>query len=154
MSSTNTPAETGPIVFAYDGSELADLAIEKAGQLFGDRHEALVVCVWQPFDLGFVPPSGTHLNAAESPEVKHAAELTAAAGGERAKAAGFQAQSLAVEASPIWKGIVDVADQRDASVIVIGSHSRGKLAGAVAGSVARAVASNSRRTVLITHQHA
>ncbi len=153
MSSTNPTPEAGPVVFAYDGSELADLAIEKAGQLFGDSHEALVVCVWQPFDLGFVPPSGTHLNAAESPEVKRAAELTAAAGAKRAEAAGFRSQSLAVEASPIWRGIVDVADQHDASVIVIGSHSRGKFAGAVAGSVARAVASNSRRTVLITHRH-
>jgi len=154
MTSTNTAGEAGPIVIAYDGSELAGLAIEKAGRLFGDGHKALVVCVWQPFDVGFVPPAGTKLNAAEGPEVKRAAELTAAAGAQQAEAAGFQAQSLAVEASPIWKGIVEVADQHDASVIVIGSHSHSKLAGAVVGSVARAVASNSRRTVLITHRHA
>jgi nucleotide-binding universal stress UspA family protein len=139
------------VVFAYDGSELAALAIEKAGRLLGDRSDALVLCVWQPIDVGFVPPKGTDLNAGQTPEVKKAAELTAAAGAARAMENGFHARSMAIEAAPIWKGIVEVADQHDASLIVLGSHSRSGLAGAMAGSVARAVASHSLRTVLITH---
>jgi hypothetical protein len=80
MTSSSASSETGPVVFAYDGSALANLAIEKAGRLLGGKREALVLCVWQPFDLGFEPPQGTHVNATEIPEVKKAAELTAAAG--------------------------------------------------------------------------
>ena len=154
MSSNKASSETGPVVFAYDGSELADMAIEKAGRLLGNKGDALVVCVWQPFDVGFVPPTDVHFNAEQTPEVKHAAALTAAAGAALAQAAGFTARSVEVEAAPIWKGIVQVADAHDAAVIVLGSHSRSGLAGAMAGSVARAVASHSLRTVLITHLNA
>ena len=152
MSSSKTSSESGPVVFAYDGSELADLAIEKAGLLLGDKSHALVLCVWQPFDVGFVLPNDVKVNADQTPEVKKAAGLTAAAGAVRARKAGFSAQSMEIEAAPIWKGIVEVADQRDARLIVLGSHSRSGLAGAMAGSVARAVASHSLRTVLITHR--
>ena len=49
-----TPA-SGPVVFAYDGSELAKLAIEEAGRLLTDGRDALVACVWQPYDVGFAP---------------------------------------------------------------------------------------------------
>jgi nucleotide-binding universal stress UspA family protein len=45
------------------------------------------------------------------------------------------------------------ADQHDASLIVLGSHGRSGLAGAVLGSVASAVAAHSRRSVLIVHAH-
>ncbi len=142
----------GPVVFAYDGSELAELAIDKASRLLAGRPAALVVCVWQPFDVGFVVPEGTQFDAAETPEVKRAAERTATAGAELARAAGFQAESLAIESAPIWKGIVKVADERDACLIVLGSHGRSGLAGALVGSVAGAVASHSQRTVLIAHR--
>jgi nucleotide-binding universal stress UspA family protein len=151
MTTANTPAEAGPIVFAYDGSMLANLAIEKAGRLLADKRDALVVCVWHPFDVGFVVPDGTEFNAAQTPAVKHAAELTAAGGAARAEAAGFHARSMTVEAAPTWKGIVKIAEGHDASVIVLGSHGRGGL-GVLVGSVASAVASHSQRTVLITHR--
>lgn len=44
----------GPVVFAYDGSDLAKLAIDEAGRQVAVAGAALVVCVWQPFDVGFV----------------------------------------------------------------------------------------------------
>ena len=68
---TGQPA--GPVLFAYDGSELAKLAIEQAGRELAPGREALVVCVWQTGDVGFVPPSEGHLNAAEATEVRSAA---------------------------------------------------------------------------------
>jgi nucleotide-binding universal stress UspA family protein len=58
---------------------------------------------------------------------------------------------VAAEAAPTWRGIVDAADQHDASLIVLGSHGRSGLVGAVLGSVASAVAAHSRRSVLIVH---
>jgi nucleotide-binding universal stress UspA family protein len=143
---------SGPVVFAYDGSELAEHAIEEAGRLLEAGAEALVVTVWQPFDVGFLPAAGLRFDAAQIADVKAAAAQTAAAGAALAEAAGFHAQSVEIEKSPTWKGIDDLADAHDARLIVLGSHGRSGLAGVVVGSVAGAVAAHSRRSVLIVHR--
>jgi len=148
-----TGAATGPVTFAYDGSELAKTAIaEAAGQLNHGR-EALVVTVWQPFNVGFLGPHELRIDAAAADEVRGAAEQTAAQGASLAEAAGFRARSMAVEAAPTWSVIVEAADDHDAKVIVLGSHGRTRLASVLIGSVAEAVAAHSRRSVLIVHRH-
>ncbi len=149
---TADPAELGLVVFAYDGSELAKLAIEQAAKQLGPGRDALVLTVWQPFDVGFVPPIALQINAAEITEVRRAAEQTAAEGASLADASGFSARGEAVEGTPTWKAIVKRADERDASLIVLGSHGRTGLGGVLIGSVAEAVAAHSRRAVLIVHR--
>jgi nucleotide-binding universal stress UspA family protein len=149
---TDARGGSGPIVFAYDGSELARHAIEEAGVLLEAGGEALIVTVWQPFDVGFLPVAGLQFNAAEIGEVRTAAAQTAAAGAALAEAAGFRAQSAEIEKSPTWKGIAEFADARDARLIVLGSHGRSGVAGVLVGSVAGAVAAHSRRSVLIVHR--
>jgi nucleotide-binding universal stress UspA family protein len=144
--------ESGPVVFAYDGSELAKRAIDEAGRLLEAGGEALVVTVWQPFDVGFLPAAGIQFDAAQIADVRAAAAQTAAAGAALAEAAGFRAESAEVEKSPTWKGISEIADAHDARLIVLGSHGRSGLAGALVGSVASAVAAHSRRSVLIVHR--
>jgi nucleotide-binding universal stress UspA family protein len=139
-------------VFAYDGSALARLAIDEAGRLLAPRHDALVLTVWQPFDVGFVPAVELRINAAEVADVRNAAEQTAAKGASLAQAAGFEARSGVTEAAPTWKGIVRVADEHNAKLIVLGSHGRTELADVLIGSVAQAVAAHSRRSVLIIHR--
>src|SRR3984957_2639679 len=126
MASTDTedPATTGPILFAFDGSELAAFAIEEAGRKLATGRDAVVLCVWQPVDVGFVPTSKRHFDADQAPEVRRAAEETAAYGASLAERAGFRAQGLAVEAAPIWKGITETAAEHHASLIVIGAHRR------------------------------
>jgi nucleotide-binding universal stress UspA family protein len=149
----DAPTEaTGPVIFAYDGSELAKLAIEDAARQLRPGRDALVVTVWQPFDVGFVPVGGLQFDAEQSTEVRHAAELTAAEGASLAEQAGFRARSAAIEAAPAWKGIVNVGEDHDCSLIVIGSHGRTGLAGVLIGSVAEAVTAHSPRSVLITHR--
>jgi nucleotide-binding universal stress UspA family protein len=145
-------APLGPVVFAYDGSELSKLAIDEAARQLGPGRDALVLTVWQPFDVGFVPTVALRLNAAEIADVRHAAQQTAADGASLAKAAGFNARSAEIEFGPTWKGIVRAADEHDASLIVLGSHGRTGLAGVLLGSVAEAVAAHSRRSVLIVHR--
>jgi nucleotide-binding universal stress UspA family protein len=142
----------GPVLFAYDGSELAKLAIEEAGRQLAPGRDTLVVCVWQPADVGFVPTAGLHLDAAAAAEVRKAAEEVAAAGASLAEKAGFQARSTAIEAAPTWKGIVEVAEEHDASLIVLGSHRRSGLAGHLLGSVTAAVVAHSAFSVLVVHQ--
>ena len=101
---------------------------------------------------GSCPPAGFDSTRRRSPTSERAAEQTAAEGASLAQAAGFNARSAAVEARPTWKGIVKVADEHDASLIVLGSHGRTGLAGVLIGSVAEAVAAHSRRSVLIIHR--
>ena len=146
--------EVGPVVFAYDGSDLAKLAIEEAGRQLESGRDAVVLTVWRPFAVGFIPPPGVRFDAAASDEVRRAAEETAAEGVSMAQAAGFRAQSLAVNEAPTWKAIARVADERDASLIVLGTHGKSGLTGIFLGSVAAAVAEHSRRTVLIVHKRA
>ena len=143
---------SGPVVFAYDGSELAKRAIDEAGRLLEPGGEALVVTVWQPFDVGFLPAAGIQFDAAQIADVRAAAAQTAAAGAALAEAAGFHAESAEIEKSPTWKGIAELADAHDARLIVLGSHGRSGLAGVVVGSVAGTVAAHSRRSVLIVHR--
>jgi hypothetical protein len=90
------PTAGGPVVFAYDGIELAENAIHQAATQLGPGRCALVVCVWQPADVGFTPTGNGHFDADQAPEVRRAAERTAAQGASLAAAAGFRAESIAV----------------------------------------------------------
>ena len=146
--------DLGPVLFAYDGSDLARLAIEEAGRQLGPGRDAIVLTVWRPFAVEFIPTPEVRFNAAAPDEVRKAAEDTAAYGASLAQAAGFRAQSLAINEAPTWKGIAHAADDRDASLIVLGSHGKSGLAGVFLGSVAAAVAAHSGRTVLIVHRRA
>jgi nucleotide-binding universal stress UspA family protein len=146
------PSLTNPVLFAYDGSELARAAIDEAGRQLRPGRDALVLTVWQPFNVGFVPPPELQLDAGQTQAVRHAAEQTAADGAALAQAAGFRAHGLALETAPAWKGIVDAAEEHDAGLIVLGSHGRSGLADVLIGSVAGTVAAHSRRPVLIVHR--
>jgi nucleotide-binding universal stress UspA family protein len=143
---------SGPVLFAYDGSELAELAIEEAGRQLASGRDALVLCVWQPGDVGFEPVGGQHFDAQNATEVRLAAEETARHGASLAEQAGFQSESMALESAPTWKGIVKAAEERDASLIVLGSHRRRGVVGHLLGSVAAAVVSHSALSVLVVHQ--
>jgi nucleotide-binding universal stress UspA family protein len=143
------PTSVGPVVFAFDGSELAECAITHAASQLPPGRCAVVVCVWQSADVGFTPVDSTHLDAGNATQVRQAAEKTAAHGASLAARAGFEADSMAVEAAPTWKGIVKAADELDASLIVLGPHRRSGLLGPLQGSVAGAVIAHTTRAVLV-----
>ncbi|HEY1824056.1 MAG TPA: universal stress protein [Trebonia sp.] len=149
--STGVNDDSGPVLFAYDGSELAAHAITEAGQQLKTGRDALVLTIWEPFNVGFLPVGGPTFDAAGADEVRAAAEKTASYGASLAEAAGFRATTVTAEAAPTWKGIIDVADSRDASLIVLGSHGRSGVTSLMVGSVAAAVAAHARRSVLIVH---
>jgi nucleotide-binding universal stress UspA family protein len=150
--STGNAGEPGPVLFAYDGSDLAANAITEAGRQLQPGRDAIVLTVWEPFNVGFLPVGGAGFDAAGADEVRTAAEETAAHGASLAQAAGFRAEGITAEAAPTSKGIIDAAERHDASLIVLGSHGRSGVTGLMVGSVAGAVAAHSRRTVLIVHR--
>ena len=145
-----TPA--GPVLFAYDGTELAALAIEEARRQLAPGRDALIACVWQPANVGFVPVGGQRIDADDAVAVRHAAEATAAHGASLAEEAGFRASVACTKGAPTWKGIVDIAEQHGASLIVIGSHERHGLAGHLTGSVARDLLAHTTLPVLVVRR--
>jgi nucleotide-binding universal stress UspA family protein len=145
-------AASGPVLFAYDGSELAKLAIAVAGRELRTGREAIVLTVWQTFNVGFVPPDEMDLDAADADAVGRAAQATAAAGAALAQAAGFEARTATARAAPPWQGIIEAADENGASLIAMGSRGRSGFAAVLIGSVAEAVAAHSKRAVLIVHE--
>jgi nucleotide-binding universal stress UspA family protein len=141
----------GPVLFAYDGSAMARVAITEAARQLPRGRDAVILTVWRTFSVGFIPENGAQFDAACADDVGNAAEQTATAGVSFADSEGFRAEPLAVQGTPAWKAILDTADEREASLIVLGSHRHAGLGGRVAGSIAADVAARSDRPVLIVH---
>jgi nucleotide-binding universal stress UspA family protein len=142
---------TGPILFAYDGSDQAKAAIEQAGQQLRNGRPAVVLTVWQPFHaVAFAGAPGAATVGLDD-DIEHDAERVAAEGADLARRAGFEAEPVAQQGDAIWQRIVDTADERGASIVVMGSHGRTGIPRVVMGSVASATASHTDRPVLIVH---
>jgi nucleotide-binding universal stress UspA family protein len=145
-----------PVLLSYVGSENAKHAIREAGRLMAPA-QALVVSVWQDSAAVpsvawaggvAVPTMGELLEA-----VRDSAEKVAAEGAQLAAAAGFDASAVIVEASgPIWKALVDVADEHDASAIVLGSRGLSGVKSLVLGSVSSNVLHHTQRPTLVVRE--
>jgi nucleotide-binding universal stress UspA family protein len=68
-----------------------------------------------------------------------------------ARSVGFNATPVLDRGVPVWRGILQAADDHDAGVIVMGSHGRSGLLRALMGTVATAVSRHGERPVLIVH---
>ncbi len=149
MSSETVPEP--PVLFAYDGSELARAAIEQAGTQLRTGRPGLVLTVWQPLEsipfaqFAVIPQEALEATADQALE-------TAREGAELARAAGFDASPLAEAGPSTWQRIVQVADDNDAAIIVLGSHGRSGVRYAAMGSVATAVAHHARHAVMISRR--
>ena len=139
-----------PILICYDGSEGAQRAIDVAAKLLGPRH-AVVVDVGPPLTAAESLASVSSVVPGDAFEDLNmeAARERAQAGTDRAREAGFTADERAAVAAPTWEGIVDVADEIDAAVIVLGSRGLTAARQVIAGSVSHDVAEHAGRPVLI-----
>jgi nucleotide-binding universal stress UspA family protein len=155
---------SGPIVIAYDGSDASVHAIREAGALLGGGRPALVVVVWKA-GLGFelvtlpaasvgLPPTTIDLRTALETDralYERAARLSQQ-GAAQARDAGFDAEGLVVadEAEvPIAETLLDVARERDAQAIVLGSHGHGPLGEVLLGSTTRGVLRRAQAPVIV-----
>jgi nucleotide-binding universal stress UspA family protein len=77
------------------------------------------------------------------------ARRIACRGAAIARSAGFEAEPSGELASATWEGIVDVADELDAAVIVIGSRGLTGMKKIFDASVSRQIAEHAGRPVLI-----
>ena len=147
----------GPLLICYDGSEDARHAIERAGNLLPDRH-TLVLTVWEPIVGGAsLAWAGMGISGVNSVELdREAAEEGGRIAGEGvrlARAAGLRAEPVVVEATgPVWKTILDIADQHDATMIIMGSRGLTGVRSMLLGSVSNALAHHSERPTLVIRQ--
>lgn len=139
-----------PILICYDGSDGAQRAIDAAAALFG-RRRAVVLDVG-PFltEAESVAVIGPVTPGAAFEEVNEdSARERATAGAEQARKAGFDAEPRADLGAPTWEDIVDVAEEIDAAVIVLGSRGLRGARELFKGSVSHEVAEHAGRPVLI-----
>jgi nucleotide-binding universal stress UspA family protein len=138
----------GPILICYDGSAGAKHAVLTAGTLFAGRR-AIVLDVG-PLDLVAETYAAAGSGAADvSRAVFEGTLAQAEAGAELARRAGFESEARAEVDTPPWRGIVKVADEIDAELIVLGSEGRMGLSELLEGSVSHDVAEHARRPVLV-----
>jgi nucleotide-binding universal stress UspA family protein len=154
---TETPpsgATSGPVVVGYDGSDAAIRAIRHvAGLLPGVP--AVVVTAWRPISEVILAvslgPAPLISDPAEADERQHDAAATLARDGARhAAEAGLRAEPLAVRADgPIWEALDDVARERDARLVAVGSHGRAAVESMVLSRVSVGLVHHASRPVLV-----
>ena len=142
----------GTAVFAYDGSEDAQRALTVARDVFQvDR--AIIVHVRvlpPPVIIGSDPEAGEF--GSRDDVTERQADRVAADGVEAATRAGFEAEAVVDTADSmtgVWRTVIDVAEKRDASVIVAGHRGLSRLQSALLGSVSNGLVNHSHIPVLV-----
>ncbi len=133
----------GTIVVGYDASPGAQAALDhalEAARAFGDR---LVI------GFGVTPPGSVseEFRAHRSAMRDQAEKLTADAL-ERAQGAGVEVEVALVEERPST-ALVNLADEHDARMIVVGSYGERPLKGAILGSTPHKLLHLAERPVLV-----
>ena len=141
------------IVIAYDGSEDAKAAVQKAGQLFKGE-TATVVSVWQRFVDTMARVGGgigviVDYDEIDGDSAKRSEER-AAEGAELANSVGLQATGKsAVVETTLSDAIIQVADEANADVLVLGTRGLTGVKSALLGSVSHHVLQHADRPVLV-----
>lgn len=117
------------LIVGYDDSPGARAALEVAIQLAEDLGDRLVIA------FGYEPPGdiGEELTAARA-AVRELGERVAHHALSRAIAAGVDAELAVVDARPV-DALLELAEARDARMIIVGSYGESPIKGAILGSV-------------------
>jgi nucleotide-binding universal stress UspA family protein len=140
--------DSAPMLICYDGSEGARRAIGSAADLFGHRR-AVVLDLAAPLtttealaSIDTVAPPFEEWNLDQ-------AATRAQEGAVVAREAGLTAEARGELGAPTWDGVVYVADEIDAAVIVMGSRGLTGAREVIEGSLSHQVAEHAGRPVLI-----
>jgi len=138
-----------PVLIAYDGSEGARRGIDAAVVLLGGDRRVVVLDVAPVLtpaeSLAVLAPAPCAFEEWNGSEAARIAQEGVA----YARGAGLHAEARATVEAPTWQGLVDVADEIGAAVIVIGSRGLDGARELVEGSLSHQVAEHAGRPVLI-----
>jgi nucleotide-binding universal stress UspA family protein len=146
-----------PVLFCYDGSEGSKTALGAVIELIKPG-DAVVLVVWMPAAVqlaragSFVVavPNEGEIDQQEADRARQIAEEGATAARER----GYNASARIAEATEsVARTIDEIAQEIDAGLIVCGQRGRGVIGSALLGSVSHALASRTKRPLLIAPQH-
>jgi len=130
------------VIVGYDGSDCAKAALRTAlevGRAYGEK-----VVIAFAYELNPVAGEIHDYHAA----LKELAEQRVAEGRQVADAEDVDVESVIVERDPA-NGLVELADARDARVIVVGSRGESPLRGALLGTTPHKLLALSDRPVLV-----
>ena len=132
------------LVLGYDGSDCADAALETAIDLAGALNEQLLVAFAAEPPHRFVGDErGEHRRALEELGGRVTERAVA-----RAQERGVEVERVLLEAKPV-EGLIALADERDARLIVVGASGEGPIAGAILGSIPYKLLHRSRVPVVV-----
>ena len=153
-------AREAPVLIAYDGSEVSRAAVRHAAELLAGR-PAVLVTVWEPglaaitvglpdtMGMGALPPDPATIEEVDRLQREHASTV-AAEGAEFARSLGLVAEPQAVpDEVDVADTLIDIARERGAAVVVIGSHGISGLRTRLLGSVSRKLIEHCDRPVLV-----
>jgi len=131
------------IVWATDGSEPADCALEHVRQI-AEFHRSRIVAVHANELL--TGRAGGAPALADEPEIRERIEKQV----KELRDIGFDATlDICSGREPVATLIERAASDVDADLVVVGTHGRGGVSAALMGSVARALCHSSHRPVLV-----
>jgi nucleotide-binding universal stress UspA family protein len=144
----------GPALLCFDGSDDAEHAIAVAGELLGGK-DARVLNLW----LDWLEQTPRYLPGVSGAVAGMARELNDIAASQSSTLAdsgsglavehGLRAEPMSRRGSkPVWRHILDAADECDASVRVLGARGLSGMS-SVLGSVSHGVVHHARRPVLV-----
>lgn len=152
-------SQDGPVLFCFDGSDGSREAMRAVADLIDRPARAVVLTVWESvatrLALAGAFAAGTTTGGADLDEQEESyARSVAEEGALRASEHGYEASPMTKESfDGIARAVLEVADDLSARVIVCGQRGRGALRSALLGSVSHALASHTRRPLLITPEH-
>jgi nucleotide-binding universal stress UspA family protein len=147
---------TTTLILGYDGSDCAQLALERTAGLAGEMSGATVLVVYAfEFSIGYVPTGMADSPLMMSAEYDNHVQLVrdygdqqVAEAARRLAAAGVKADTLVEEGKPV-EVLLQLADERKAAAIVVGSHGEGAVSAAFLGSTALKLLHHSHVPVLV-----
>jgi nucleotide-binding universal stress UspA family protein len=158
--------DSGPVIIAYDGSELAKAAVRAVARLLKPGR-ALVVTVWEP-GLALISnaadaiPPGSELPgpdfetavAVDRMMAEHASSV-AEEGAELARSMGLDAEPVVVpDEANVPETIVRIAEERKAQAVAVGSRGLSGLKATFLGSTSQGVVHRAHVPVLVVRDGA
>ncbi|HEY7596819.1 MAG TPA: universal stress protein [Actinophytocola sp.] len=154
----------GPVIIGFDGTRAALHALDETAPLLLGQ-QVLVVMVWEAgkaIDLAENPSTGfdhpvqsLDLSGAFAADqaAYEAAVRIAERGAQFATNAGLKAEGLAVaDAGTVAETLLNLAVERDARAIVVGTHSHGRVSEVLFGTTTRAVMEHATCPVLVVRE--